>query len=54
MITSIGPLHTRLIRIRPSYWTLYRSFEIILEIGVVHYIGLQIQCFIPGVGKLVR
>jgi len=30
-----------------------RSLAIILEIGAVHWIGLQIQCSIPGVGKLV-
>jgi len=33
MITPLDPLHTRLIHISPSCWTLYRSFEIILEWG---------------------
>jgi len=28
---------------------MYRSFEIILETGTVHWIELQIQRFIPGV-----
>jgi len=54
MRTPVGPLRTRLIHIRPSYWTLFRSFEIILERGVAHWIGLQIQCSIPGVGRLIR
>jgi len=31
MITPVGSLRTRLIHISPSYWTIYRSFEIILE-----------------------
>jgi len=31
MITPISPLHTRLIHIIPSYWTIHRSFEVILE-----------------------
>jgi len=31
MITPIRPLLTRLIRIILSCWTIYRSFEIILE-----------------------
>jgi len=31
MATPVSPLHTRLIRIRPSSWAIYRSFEIILE-----------------------
>jgi len=31
MITPVSLLRTRLIRIRPSYWTFFRSFEIILE-----------------------
>jgi len=30
-ITPVSPLRTRLIRIGPSYWTIHRSFEIILE-----------------------
>ena len=36
----------RFIQISPSCWTIYRSFEIILEVGTVHWIGLQIQCFV--------
>ena len=32
--------------ISPSWWTIYRSFEIILKMGTVHWIGLQIQCSI--------
>ena len=31
MITPVGPLRTRLIRISPKYLKIYRSFEIILE-----------------------
>jgi len=31
MITPVSPLRARLIHISPSYWTIYRSFEIILE-----------------------
>ena len=38
--------YTRLIHISASCWTIYRSFEIILEMGTVHWIGLQIQCYI--------
>jgi len=37
---------TRLIHISPSYWTIYRSFEITLEMGTVHWIELQMQCSI--------
>jgi len=43
MITPGGPPLTRLIQIRPNYWTLFRSFGIILEMGTVHWIGLQMQ-----------
>jgi len=46
MITPASPLLTRLIRISPSCWTIYRSFEIILEMGALHWIGLEIQCYI--------
>ena len=31
MTTPVSPLRTRLIHISPSYWTISRSFEIILE-----------------------
>jgi len=50
-VTPVGP---KLIHISPSYWTVFRSLEIILETGVVRWIGFQIQCSIPGVGKLVQ
>jgi len=54
MITPASPLLTPLVHISPSYWTIYRSFEIILKMGTVHWIGLHIQCSITGVGKLVK
>jgi len=54
MITPPSPLLTMLVHISPSYWTIYRSFEIILEVGTVHWIGLHIQCSIPGMSKLVK
>jgi len=31
MIMPVGPLHTRLIHISLSYWTIYQLFEIILK-----------------------
>jgi len=43
VITPVSPLLTRLIYISPSCWTICRSFEIILEMGTVHWITLQIQ-----------
>ena len=43
---SIDMLRTRLIHISPSCWRIYRSFEIIHEMGTVHLIGLQTQCSI--------
>jgi len=46
MITSVSPPLARLIHISPSCWTIYRSFDIILEMGTVHWIGVQIQCSI--------
>ena len=46
MITPVSRLLAKLIYISPSCWTIYRSFETILEIGAVHWIELQIQCFI--------
>jgi len=46
MLKPGSPLLTRLIHISLSFWTIYRSFEIILELGTVHWIGLQIQCSI--------
>jgi len=54
MITPISLLLTTHVHISPSYWTIYRSFEIILETGTVHWIGLHIQCSVSGVGKLVK
>ena len=45
-VTPVSHPFTRLIHISPSCWTIYRSFEIILEMGTVHWIELQIQCFI--------
>jgi len=32
LITPVNLLRTRLIYISPSYWTIYRSFEIILQL----------------------
>ena len=52
MITPASPLLTTLVHISPSYWTIYRPFDIILEMGTVHWIGIHIQCSISGVGKL--
>jgi len=46
MIMPASPLLTMLVHISLSYWTIYRSFESILEIGTVHWIGLHIQCSI--------
>jgi len=37
-------LRAWLIPISPRCWTIYRSFEIILNMGTVHWIRLQIQC----------
>jgi len=37
---------SRFIDISPSCWTTYRSFEITLEMGTVHWVELQIQCCI--------
>jgi len=42
----VCPPLTRFIHISPSCWTIHRSFEIILEMGTVHWIELQIQCSI--------
>jgi len=54
MITPVSPLLTTLVHISPSYWTIYCSFEIILEMETVHWIGSHIQCSISGVGKIVE
>jgi len=42
-ITPVSPLLTTLVHIGPSYWTIYCSFESILKMGALHWIGLQIQ-----------
>ena len=39
---------SRFIHISPSCWTIFRSFEIVLETGTVDWIGLQMQCSTPG------
>jgi len=36
LLTPVSHLRARLIHISPSCWTIYRSFEIILEMGTVH------------------
>ena len=54
MITPVSPPLTRLIHIRPNYWKLFRSFGIILEMGTVHWIGLQMQCSIAVLFNLFR
>jgi len=45
-VTPVSHPLTRPIHISPSYWTIYHSFEITLEMGTVHWIELQIQCSI--------
>jgi len=40
MITPVSRLLATLIHIISSCWTIYRSFEIILEMRTVHWIGL--------------
>jgi len=47
-VTPASPLLTMLIYVSPSYWTIYLSFQIVLEMGSLHWFGLQIQCSIPG------
>jgi len=41
MITTVSPLLTGLIHTSPSCWTIFSSFEIILETGTVHWIGFK-------------
>jgi len=41
VITPVSPLPTRLIYILLSCWTIYRSFEIILQMGTIH--GLEFK-----------
>ena len=43
-VTPVSHPLTRFIHIIPSCWTLYRSFEITLEMGTIHSFDLQIQC----------
>jgi len=50
-VTPVSHPLTRLIHISPSCWTIYRSFEIILEMGTVHGIELQIQCSIQTIAS---
>jgi len=45
-VTPVTHPLSRLIHINPSCWIIYRSFEIALEMGTVHWIELQIQCSI--------
>jgi len=45
-VTPVSHSLTRPIHNCPSCWTIYLSFEIILEMITVHWIELQIQCFI--------
>ena len=58
VITPVSPLRTGLIYIKPRtiyrYWTIYRSIEIIIEIGIVHWIGLQIQRSIQVPSKNIQ
>jgi len=51
MITPGSPPLTRLIHIRPNYWTIFHSFGIILKMGTVRWIGLQMQISIPAWSK---
>ena len=44
VITPVSPLPTRLIYIILSYWTICRSFEIILEMGTFH--GLEFKSIV--------
>ena len=45
-VTPESHLLARLIHTNSRCWTIYCSFEIILEMGTVYWIELQIQCFI--------
>ena len=44
MITTVNPSRLRLIHSSPSYQTVYRSFEIILEWVLSIALEIQIQC----------
>jgi len=43
-VTPVSHPLAWLIHISPSCWTIYRSFEITLKMGTVHWTELQIQC----------
>jgi len=47
-------LATSLIRINPSFWTINRSFEVILEMGTVYWIGHQTQCSVCWIGLQIQ
>jgi len=49
IVTPVSHPLTRLLHIIPSCWTIYCSFEIILEMRTVHWIGIQIQCSIKSI-----
>jgi len=52
LITSVSRLLATFIHISPSWWKIYRSFEIILEMGTVNWLDpKQIQCSISRVAK---
>ena len=46
MIAPVSSLRNRIIHINPSYWTIYRSFEIILEWKLS--IGLEFDSNVPS------
>jgi len=54
MITPVSLLLTRLIHVSPSYRKMYCSFEMILKMGTVHWIGLQTQCSIQIHSKNIQ
>jgi len=48
MLTAVSPLLTRLIHISPSCWTIYRSFEIILEMELSPGLDFKSNVLYPG------
>ena len=52
MITSVNPPRLRLIHISPSYQTIYRFFWNYSGMDTVYWIGIQIQCSMPGVSNI--
>jgi len=48
MITPVNRLLAMLIHICPSCWTICSSFESILEMGTVHWIGLKFNVLYQG------